>query len=320
MRLKLYRGPTVAEAMRQVRAELGPDALILGTRTVRGVVELTAALEPGPVVPPTPAEPPLAPPRAPTAATPGTALTAFHGLTGVLGQRLADPALEPALARVFRFAPLAFRPMPLMFAGPPGAGKTCTVARLATRLVLAGAKPMVITTDGQRAGAAEQLAAYTRLLKLDLMAATQPLSLAHALSRRPDGAPVLIDMAGTDCREPGGRDEVAALATAANAQLVLVLPAGLDETEATEIAASFAEAGADRAVVTRLDATRRLGSLLHAVHAAGLALAEAGLSPHPANGLQPMTASLLASRLRRPLTPHATEPPRPSAAADGNRR
>ena len=43
MRLKLYRAPTVAAAMAQVREELGADALILATRRVAGGVELTAA-------------------------------------------------------------------------------------------------------------------------------------------------------------------------------------------------------------------------------------------------------------------------------------
>ena len=48
MRLKLYRAPTMAEAMARVRAELGPDALILATRRVAEGVEVTAALEPKP--------------------------------------------------------------------------------------------------------------------------------------------------------------------------------------------------------------------------------------------------------------------------------
>ncbi len=298
MRLKLFRGPSMAEAMRQARAELGPDALILGARTVRGIIELTAAVEP----PETPA--PAAAFASPTQPVPSSVpdgLAAFHGLSGLLAHRLRESPLEQALAALFRFPPIAPESGPLLFVGPPGAGKTCTVARIATRLVLAGLRPMVITADGKRAGAAEQLAAYTRLLKLDLVAAAQPVSLARALARRPDGTPVLIDMAGADCRNADERDEVAALAAATGARLALVLPAGLDAMEATEISVSFAEAGAELLVATRLDLTRRLGSLLHAVHAAGLGLTEAGLSANAANGLRPMSASLLAERLRAGL-------------------
>ena len=46
MRLKLFRAPGMAEAMAQVRAELGAEALILNTRRVADGVEITAALSP----------------------------------------------------------------------------------------------------------------------------------------------------------------------------------------------------------------------------------------------------------------------------------
>ena len=46
MRLKLFRAAGMAEAMALVRADLGPDALILNSRTVPGGIEITAALEP----------------------------------------------------------------------------------------------------------------------------------------------------------------------------------------------------------------------------------------------------------------------------------
>src|SRR6185312_12748074 len=46
MRLKLFRAAGMADAMAQVRAELGAEALILNTRKVPGGIEITAALEP----------------------------------------------------------------------------------------------------------------------------------------------------------------------------------------------------------------------------------------------------------------------------------
>ena len=78
----------------------------------------------------------------------------------------------------------AWHSQPLLLVGPPGAGKTLTVARLATRLVMAGITPMVITADGKRAGATEQLAAFTRLLGISLIVASHPVTLGRALTRR----------------------------------------------------------------------------------------------------------------------------------------
>jgi flagellar biosynthesis protein FlhF len=157
---------------------------------------------------------------------------------------------------------------------------------------------MVITADGRRAGAIEQLAAFTRLLGLNLLVASQPATLAQAVSRRESAAPVLIDAPGIDAFDPAQRDEMAALAAAAQATTALVLPAGLDPAEAADLAQAHAQHGAQLLVATRLDSARRLGGVLAAA-AAGLPLAEAGIGPGAADGLVPMTPVLLAARLTR---------------------
>ena len=282
MRLKLFRARTLSQAMGRVRAELGAEALILGTRRVADGVEVTAALEV-----------PEAEPRR-TAAAPGA--LAWHGVPAALADRLrAAP-----LASVLRFdrLPLDLNGRPLLFAGPPGAGKTLTVVRLATRLVMEGGAPLVVTADGRRAGASEQLAALTRLLGLELAVAAHPVALTRAVAQRQGGVPVLIDLPGSDPLQPLEREELAALAAAFDAAIVAVLPAGLDPAEAADLAAAYREAGAERMVATRLDCARRLGGVLAAA-AAGLALTEAGIGPGAADGLVPFTPDLLATRLAR---------------------
>ncbi len=307
MRLKLYRAGGMAEAMARIRAELGADALILATRRVADGVEVTAALQPE-EEPPLPIEVPATPdPERLERLT-------FHGVPGSLVGRLRDGPLAELLARTIAFTGLPLSPgaRPLLFAGPPGVGKTLTVARLATRLVMAGATPVVVTADGRRAGATEQLAAYTRLLGLDLLVANNPAALARALVRRQGGGPVLIDTPGADPFDPAQREEIAALASTTDASVVAVLPAGFDPAEAGELAENFAEAGATMLVATRLDLSRRLGGVLAAANAGGLALTEAGIGPGAADGLVPMTPALLAERLL--ARPGAAPRPSPAAA------
>jgi flagellar biosynthesis protein FlhF len=296
MRLKLYRAACVAEAMAQVRADLGLDALILATRRVGNGVEVTAALEPEED------EPPL---RLPEPAR--LAALRFHGVPEPLLDGLLHGDLPDAVSAAVAFASLDLAPgsRPLLLVGPPGAGKTLSVARLATRLVLAGDAPMVITADGRRAGAMEQLAAFTRLLGLNLVAASHPVTLARAVARRPPGVPVLIDAPGTDPFDPTQREEIAALAATVNAVVALVVPAGQDPAEAADIACAFAEAGATLLIVTRLDITRRLGGVLAAGSQGRLALAEAGIGPGAADGMVALTPALLSARLLQ------TKPPAP---------
>ena len=80
---------------------------------------------------------------------------------------------------------------------------------------MAGITPMVITADGRRAGATEQLAAFTRLLGISLIVASHPVTLGRALTRRTDGAPVLIDTPGSDPFDPAQAEELRALAATA---------------------------------------------------------------------------------------------------------
>jgi len=285
MRIKLFRAEDMAGAMTQVRRQLGPDALILSTRRVGDGVEVTAALEPA-----AEAIPAIDPARA--------AALLWHGVPKAVAARLESGPLAAALGVELGFGavPLA---APLLLAGPPGAGKTLTVAKLATRLVLAGQAPMVVTADGQRAGAPEQLAAYTRLLGLTLVVASTPQPLSRAMARRDAAAPMLIDTPGLDPFDPADRDSLMALAAVAGAVVALVLPAGLDPAEAQDLAVSFAEAGATLLIATRLDLSRRLGGIVAAA-SAGLLLTEGGVGPGAADGLQPITPHFLAKRLTLP--------------------
>jgi flagellar biosynthesis protein FlhF len=202
---------------------------------------------------------------------------------------------------------LGFRPLPdavarpLLLAGPCGAGKSLTCAKLAARAVLrgGGVAPLVITADGQRAGATEQLAAFARVLNAPLAAAPDPAAAAAAVAaRRGERQPVLIDTAGCDPFDPGQAAALLALARASGADVVAVLPAGLDAQESADLARAFAVLGARHLLPTRLDAARRLGGVVSAA-AAGLSLTEAGTGLGVADGLTPLSPEWLARRLEQ---------------------
>ena len=287
MRLKLYRAPRMADAMARIRAELGHDALILASRQVGGEVEVTAALEPEEDLPP------------PLPAASQVMALRYHGVPEPLLSRLAAGALPARLAAVFAFAGLPLEPgmPPLLLVGPPGAGKTLMAARLATRLVMAGVTPLVITADGKRAGATEQLAAFTRVLDLSLVVANHPVTLGRAVARRLADAPVLIDTPGFDPFNPEQREELQALAATSAATAAVVLSAGIDPAEAADLAQAYAALGATLMIATKLDLARRLGSVLAAAEAGRLTVTEAGIGPGVADGLIRLTPEELASRL-----------------------
>ncbi|HWT10522.1 MAG TPA: hypothetical protein VN329_15255 [Roseomonas sp.] len=302
MRLKTFRAARMPDAMAQLREELGAEAVILSTRRTAQGVEVTAALEAE--------EPLLIPPAGAAIAAPAGPL-AFHNPPAALAEALSRGSLDLALAGALGFAPLPDgRDRPIMLVGPPGAGKTLTCAKLAARFVLAGTPPVIATTDGQRAGASAQLAAFTSVLGLTLAVAQSPAALGKALARRQPGQPVLVDSAGCDPFDTRQVVALHALASAAAADLVLVLPAGLDAHEAADLARAFAALGARHLVPTRLDAARRLGAVLAAAEAGPLLLTEGGTSPEVVDGLEPLTPARLAARLvaaPRRGAPHPAE-------------
>lgn len=315
--------------MAMVRDELGPDALILANREVEGGVELTAAQEYSPEPPPS--RPPLErnpvakpPERAPAPLQIAAAEIArsgtlrWHGVPADLAVRLGRGDLADTLRATLRFGSLPLRrgDQPLLLVGPPGAGKTLTAARLATRLKLSGQSSMIITADGRRAGAAEQLAAFTRLLGLTLIVADTAKQLARAVARRENGDPVIVDMPGLNPFDPQDQAYLRECQSTIGAAIALVVPAGLDACDAQEMSIGFAQLGADMLIATRLDQSRRLGGVLAAA-GSGLMLTDAGTGPGVADGLTQMTADLLAERLAIacPPTTNRSAMPSPSPFA-----
>jgi flagellar biosynthesis protein FlhF len=329
MRMKCFNAESMPEAIQLVREELGDNAVIISTQrgeNGRGI-RVTAAVEgdePDEDVPPV--DQPL------------DAIEAIanaldrHGTPGPLSERLlraAAPLAEKlqraasalavdapimtmaaALDSIFKFEALPERDVsnPFMLIGPPGSGKTVTVAKLAARAVLANRPVNVITTDTMRAGGVDQLAAFTRILDLDLQTALDAETLGDALAAAKLAqrhALTLIDTGGANPFDKNEMQELELLLKSVEAEIVLVMPAGYDCEEAAEIARGFRKIGATRLLVTRLDAARRLGSVLVAADVAKLKLCDLSVTPHVAEGLNPINPVSLA-RLLLPEIPPAT--------------
>lgn len=285
MRLKSFHGPTLSEAMRLVRVALGDDAIIVATRDDEGGgVRVTAAVDETqspennvkPAVNMATASIDVDDGRDGSDVIEIIATTLLrHQIPNILAERFLaaatqsvndDPvvALGAAFDAHLKFAPFSDdKPVkPLVLIGPPGAGKTLCVAKFATRATLAKKKVAVISADVERAGGMEQLAVFTRLLKLQLMEVEEAHTLREAIAIQPPQTAILVDTPGRNPFNGEERDALRSLIVAAGGEAALVLPACLDALEAIDMAVAFRALGASGLIMTQLDMTRRLGGML----------------------------------------------------------
>jgi len=194
------------------------------------------------------------------------------------------------------------------------------VAKLAARSHLKNRRVGVITCDNLRAGAAEQLLAFTRILEIDLVTARGPQSLRRAVETAASRQDIVfVDSPGLNPFKTSDMEYLAALIEAANVEPILVLAAGGDAQEAAEIGEVFGAAGATRLLATRLDTTRRLGSIMAAADAGPLMFSDVSATPHVVNGITPISAGTMSYMILPQTAPtpsaHQEAPPLSDARA-----
>jgi len=151
--------------------------------------------------------------------------------------------------------------------GPTGAGKTTTIAKLASRFAAEHAPRDValVTTDTQRVGGREQLYSYGRQLGIAVHEADSDQGLIDLLERLADYKLVLIDTAGMGQRDRALAAQLNWLRGARQVTSLLVLPANAHFADLDEVVRRFAAARPQGVVLTKLDETGRFGSALSVV-------------------------------------------------------
>ncbi len=153
----------------------------------------------------------------------------------------------------------------VFFVGPTGVGKTTSIAKLAARLALKQHKKIVlISLDGYRVGAVEQLRTYAGLMGVPFRFVQSSSGLRQVIDEYSQRDYILIDTIGHSPRnlEPL-RDFGRSLATCGDAEGHLVVSATTKPGDIPGIISRFDCCAPDHLLFTKLDETGSLGLILN---------------------------------------------------------
>lgn len=337
MHVKRFYQPTVREALAEVRARMGPDALILSTELVpapgwrgwlgRRLVRVTAATE-RPAAAPAPTESGASAlsERRPAVTTRRHRSPDDSARAGVIARLMAagmDASLAAAVAARMTDAecrggseraiiraltaelePLAGAPSDFerceVFVGPPGVGKTTTIAKIAAQERVRRRRSLnLVSADGFRAGAIEQLRGYAEVLAVAFRAARTAEDLQQALAHARH--PVLVDTAGRSAADVDEAGMLDVICRQRHVRTHLVLAADTSPTAARRVFDRYAHLQPSCVVITRLDECDSLTPLLGVVRDQGLPVSFLTNGQRIPEDLWRATpASLAAALLREP--------------------
>lgn len=187
----------------------------------------------------------------------------------------------------------------VVLAGSSGAGKTSTLAKLAARWVMRhGSRELaLVSCDGARFGAHEQLRTLGQLLDVPVHALASTAELENALPALVSRRLVLVDTAGSGPRDMQLPRELATLAAKTpRLETALVLAATTQAAALEDTVRRFAPVTPQSCVLTRLDEATSLGGTLSVLMRARLPLAWVSEGQRVPEDLRPARALELVAR------------------------
>jgi flagellar biosynthesis protein FlhF len=168
-------------------------------------------------------------------------------------------AVKPALGRNESGARIT------ALVGPPGAGKTTTLVKLAVNYGLACRRPvLLISMDNHRIAAAEQLRSYAGILGVGFQMLETVSALAQSIEENRNKDLILIDTPGLGFTEISESSTLARfLATRTDIDTQLALAASVKPADLSRMVDAYQVFKPQRLVFTKLDETASFGPIFN---------------------------------------------------------
>ncbi len=313
MKIKNITAPNMMSALAEVKAQLGDEAIIISSeKTADGQILVTAALEEDFEINFDERD------EVEVVATKGVFddrylrdCLEYHAVVQNVGEKIMAVArqisaeqqifddkliLEKTFEKLYAYQDILDLRQPVkLFMGTPGSGKSTAIAKTATLAKFKKISTCIISTDNVRAGANKQLEAFAKILELDFYFCKDERSLYQQVNdAKKRYALILIDTPGINPFIDSEVDRVGKFSEVVKNQAILTVDTGRNTFEAVEIAEIFAKIGARCLLPTKLDLTRRIGSIMSVAACCDFSFCAASVSSSIANGLAPIDSQSLA--------------------------
>ena len=156
----------------------------------------------------------------------------------------------------------------IFFIGPTGVGKTTTIAKIASKLVVDHKKKVaLITTDTYRIAAAEQLKTYASILNVPFKVIYTEEEMMESIGEYKDYDYILVDTAGHSQHNADQKDSMAhflrSVDDSVDKDVYLVVSATTKYRDLLAIADAYSEFTDYKLIFTKLDETTTLGNLFN---------------------------------------------------------
>jgi flagellar biosynthesis protein FlhF len=181
--------------------------------------------------------------------------------------------------------------------GPPGVGKTTTIAKLAARdRVRNGRHVVLASADDRRLGGAEQLQAFARLLQAPFMVLRSKADLTRALDRAGIDGMLYVDTPGVRRGDVEGLERLTQLLGGVRRdEIELLLAADRDARGLNETVERFRSLAPGAIGATRTDESVSQGALVSALARAHLPVRHVTMGPDIPDDIEDADARRLAA-------------------------
>lgn len=185
---------------------------------------------------------------------------------GATVEEVLRSLLIEAIGQPNLIVPTKFQRKVIMVIGPTGVGKTTTLVKLASNMIVnQGLKVGMVNSDVYRVGAQEHLKTYCDILDTPMLTIYKPEDLEEALESVQDADVVFIDTAGKVSQDEEYQKEIAKLVEIGKVDdIYLTISASTSMKAMKTILKNYAFLNRHSLLVTKLDEMGTMGPLLNA--------------------------------------------------------